>query len=97
MFPVHGVGGILGTLLAAVFSSTQLGAFSGFGHAEGIGSIGAQFGVQLTGVVATIVYTAVMTWLILKLVGLFSTLRADEESETKGLDIVEHEERGYNL
>ncbi len=97
VFPVHGVGGILGTLLAAVFSSTQLGAFSGFGHAEGIGSIGAQFGVQLTGVVATIVYTAVMTWVILKLVGLFSTLRADEESETKGLDIVEHEERGYNL
>ncbi len=97
VFPVHGVGGILGTLLAAVFSSTQLGAFSGFGHADGIGGIGEQFGVQLTGVIATIAYTAVATYVILKVVGLVSTLRADEESETKGLDIVEHEERGYNL
>ncbi len=97
VFPVHGVGGILGTLLAGVFSSTQLGIFSGFGHADGIDSISAQVGVQFTGVVATVAYTAIATLVILKLIGVFSALRADEEVETRGLDISEHEERGYNL
>ena len=97
VFPVHGVGGILGTLLAGVFSSTQLGVFSGFGHADGIESIGAQTWVQFIGVVATIAYTAIATFIILKLVGLVTVVRADEEAERKGLDLVDHEERGYNL
>lgn len=96
VFPVHGVGGILGTLLAGVFSSTELGIFSGQGFAEGIGSIGEQLGVQFTGVVATGIYTAVATLVILKLVGILTGgLRVSADEETQGLDISDHEERGY--
>ena len=98
VFPVHGVGGILGTLLAGVFSATSLGVFSGFGFAEGISTMGEQVGVQLIGIVSTFVYTAVATYIILKLVGLMTSgLRVDEEQESNGLDQVEHEESGYNL
>ena len=50
VFPVHGVGGILGTMLAGVFASTELGIFSGQGFADGINSIGEQLGVQAIGV-----------------------------------------------
>ena len=97
VFPVHGVGGILGTLMAGVFSSTSLGIFSGYGFAEGNDTMGAQFGVQLTGVIATIVFTAVVTWIILKVVDAVVGLRVTEEEEIEGLDIAQHEERGYDL
>jgi Amt family ammonium transporter len=97
VFPVHGVGGILGTILAGVFCSTQLGIFSGNGFSDGISSIGGQVAVQATGVVATFAYTAVMTFIILKLVNMMVGLRIDSEEETQGLDLVLHDERGYNL
>jgi len=97
VFPVHGVGGIIGTLMAGIFSATTLGPFSGWGFAEGITSIPQQFGVQAVGVLATGAYTAVCTWVLLKLVGAWLGLRVDEESESVGLDISEHEEKGYNL
>jgi Amt family ammonium transporter len=97
VFPVHGIGGIMGTLLAGILSSTELGVFSGYGFADGIDSMGGQFSVQLTGVVAGILFTAVATYLILKLVGLFTGgLRVSDEHEVQGLDIVSHEESGYN-
>ena len=98
VFPVHGVGGILGTLLAGVFSATSLGIFSGFGFAEGISSMGNQVWIQFIGVAATIIYTAVVTLIILKIVGMLTRgLRVDDEQEIQGLDIVMHEERGYDL
>ncbi|MCP5431295.1 MAG: ammonium transporter [Chromatiaceae bacterium] len=97
VFPVHGVGGILGTLLAGVFSSTGLGLFSGYGFADGITGMGGQFYVQLVGVLATIVFTAVVTFVILKVVGAILGLRVSEEQEVEGLDIRLHEERGYDL
>ncbi|MBD1387861.1 ammonium transporter [Neiella sp. HB171785] len=96
VFPVHGVGGILGTLLAAVFASAELGIFSGQGLADGM-TIGSQFVVQATGVVATFVYTAVVTWILLKLVSVFVDLRVTADEETQGLDLVLHDERGYDL
>ena len=98
VFPVHGVGGILGTLLVGVFSATSLGAFSGFGFAEGIATMGEQVGVQLIGIISTFIYTAVVTYILLKLVGLMTSgLRVSEEQEVNGLDQSEHEETGYNL
>jgi Amt family ammonium transporter len=97
VFPVHGVGGILGTLLAGIFCSTQLGIFSGNGFSDGIDSIGGQLMVQATGVVATFVYAAVMTFIILKLVNMMVGLRVDSDEENQGLDLVLHDERGYNL
>jgi Amt family ammonium transporter len=97
VFPVHGIGGIMGTLLAGVLSSTELGVFSGFGFADGIVSMGGQFWVQFVGVTVGIVFTAVGTYLILKLVALMTNgLRVSEEQEVQGLDIVSHEESGYN-
>jgi len=96
VFPVHGVGGILGTMLAGVFASTELGLFSGQGFADGINSMGQQLGVQFTGVVATAAYTAIATFVILKLVGMLTGgLRVSAEEESQGLDISSHEERGY--
>jgi Amt family ammonium transporter len=96
VFPVHGVGGILGTLLAGVFSSASLGVFSGYGFAEGIETMGGQLTVQFTGVVATVVFTGVATFAILKLVDVLLGLRVNKEQEIEGLDIALHEERGYN-
>lgn len=98
VFPVHGVGGILGTLLVGVFSATSLGVFSGFGFAEGITTMAEQVGVQLVGIFSTLIYTAVVTYIILKLVGLMTGgLRVSEEQEVNGLDQSDHEESGYHL
>lgn len=97
VFPVHGVGGILGTLMAGIFCSTQLGIFSGNGFSDGIDSIGGQLLVQATGVAATFIYTAVVTFVILKLVDVMVGLRVDSDEETQGLDLVLHDERGYDL
>ncbi|WOH39561.1 ammonium transporter [Thalassotalea fonticola] len=98
VFPVHGVGGILGTFLAGIFSATTLGAFSGYGFADGISTMGEQVMVQLTGIGATFVYTAIVTYVLLKLVGMMTGgLRVSEEQEEQGLDQVEHDESGYSL
>lgn len=97
VFPVHGVGGILGTLLAGIFASTQLGIFSGQGFADGISSMSEQLTVQAIGVGATFLYTLVATVIIFIIVRLITGLRCDGDTETQGLDIVEHEERGYTL
>ncbi|HDY82412.1 MAG TPA: ammonium transporter [Halieaceae bacterium] len=97
VFPVHGVGGILGTLLAGIFCSTQLGIFSGNGFSDGIDSIGGQLMVQATGVLATFIYTLVATFIILKFVDMVVGLRVDGDEETQGLDLVLHDERGYDL
>ncbi|MCU7843983.1 MAG: ammonium transporter [Candidatus Thiodiazotropha sp. (ex Monitilora ramsayi)] len=96
VFPVHGVGGVLGTFLAGIFSSTSLGVFSGYGFADGISSIGGQLKVQTIGIVVTMVFTAVASYAILKLVDHLVGLRVDREEEIEGLDIVLHDERGYN-
>ena len=98
VFPVHGIGGMLGTFLAGVFSSTALGVFSGYGFADGVESMGGQVSVQLTGIVATVVFTAVATFVILKVVRVVTGgLRVGDEQEIEGLDIVLHEERGYDI
>ncbi|MEH6466903.1 MAG: ammonia channel protein, partial [Porticoccus sp.] len=96
VFPVHGVGGILGTLLAGVFASSELGVFSGQGYAEGMAMV-SQLKVQAIGVVSVLVYTAVITYVVLKLVDLMVGLRVDAEQETYGLDLSQHDERGYVL
>jgi ammonium transporter, Amt family len=95
VFPVHGVGGILGTLLAGIFASTQLGIFSGQGFADGVSGMGQQLGIQFVGVISTLVYTAIVTFIILKVVDVIVGLRVTKEEEIEGLDIALHEERGY--
>ncbi len=91
VFPVHGVGGILGTMLAGVFVAKNLG---GIGYAEGM-TMASQLGVQATGVIATAVWCGVITWVLLKVLDATIGIRVTPEQEIEGLDIAEHEERGY--
>jgi Amt family ammonium transporter len=93
VFPVHGVGGMLGLILTGVFVSGNLG---GMGLPEGV-SMGQQLVVQLTGLVATLVWCGVVTFILLKVVNAIVPLRVTEEQETEGLDLVLHEERGYDI
>jgi len=92
-FGVHGIGGIIGAILTGVFVDASLG---GAGLAEGV-SMASQLGVQVMGVVATIAYDLILTFIILKVVDLIVGLRVSEEEETEGLDLVLHDESGYNL
>ncbi len=93
VFPVHGVGGMLGILLTAVFASGQ---FGGMGLPEGV-SIPQQFVVQATGMLATIAWCGLVTFVLLKLVNAIVPLRVTDEQEIEGLDLVLHEERGYEI
>ncbi len=93
-FGVHGVGGIIGAILTGVFCAPSLG---GAGFADGISSIASQVGVQAFGVSATLVYTLVMTFIILKVLDVVMGIRVSEEEETEGLDISQHDERAYTL
>jgi len=94
VFGVHAIGGIIGAILTGVFCAPSLG---GAGFGEGISSIGQQVGVQLLGVGATVVYTAVVSFILLKIVDVVIGLRVTEEQETEGLDLALHDERGYIL
>jgi Amt family ammonium transporter len=93
VFGVHGIGGIVGALLTGIFVAKELG---GQGLAEGM-TIGSQFAAQAIGVVTTLVYSGVVSFIILKVVDAIIGLRVSEEDETQGLDIAQHEEQGYNL
>ena len=89
--PVHGVGGLVGSLLTGVFVDAALG---GAGYAEGM-SMGRQVLVQAVGVAATALWCGVATWGILKRLAVTTGLRVDADAETEGLDLAEHGERGY--
>ncbi len=93
VFGVHAIGGIVGALLTGVFVAGSLG---GVGLAEGV-SISQQVGKQAIGVVATIIYTGVASFIILKVIDMVIGLRVSSDEESEGLDIALHDERGYNL
>jgi len=93
VFPVHGVGGLMGTLLTGIFVSS---AFNGIGYPEKV-TMGEQFVTQLVGVVATAVWSGALTWILLKLVDAIAGMRVAADEETEGLDTVLHNEKGYNL
>ena len=94
VFGVHAVGGIIGALLTGVFCAQSLGG-AGFGGDNT--SIGGQVWVQIIGISATVAYTGIVSFIILKGLGLVMSLRVDEDEETEGLDLAQHDERGYNL
>ncbi|MGJ8515509.1 ammonium transporter [Carnimonas bestiolae] len=91
VFGVHGVAGILGSVLTGIFAAPALG---GFGD---VTNIGLQLWIQIKGVLFTIVYTGVITFILLKLIDKTLGLRVSEEQEDIGLDLAQHNERGYNL
>lgn len=94
VFGVHCVGGIVGAILTGVFCSEALGG-SGFGVESG--TMSSQLAVQAMGVMVTLIYTSIATYIILKLVDLAIGLRVSEEDESMGLDLALYNETGYNL
>ena len=92
-FGVHGIGGIVGALLTGVFVATSLG---GNGLAEGM-TIGKQVLAQLLSIIITIAWSGILSFIILKIVDATVGLRVDEDEERMGLDLSQHNERGYNL
>jgi Amt family ammonium transporter len=93
VFGVHGIGGIVGAILTGVFVDS---AFGGAGLAEGV-SMGGQVFKQFIGVAVTIVYGVVLSFILLKIADAVFGLRVSEDEETEGLDLVSHDERGYNI
>lgn len=89
-FGVHGIGGIVGALLTGVFASTALGG------SEEI-MIGSQVWAQFLSIIVTIVWSGVLSFIILKIVDAIVGLRVEEDDERMGLDLSQHNERGYNL
>ena len=96
VFPVHGVGGILGIIMLAIVGNPD--GFLGSG-ADGISDEGAmaQLMVQLEGILIIGLWTIIITFIILKFINMFMDLRVSNEAEEEGLDIYEHNEQGYNL
>jgi ammonium transporter, Amt family len=93
VFPVHGVGGILGTLLTGILVAAY---FGGVGYPEKQ-TMGGQFTVQLIGVLATAAWSGILTFALLKATDLVSRVRVNSDEETEGLDTALHGEKGYNL
>jgi Amt family ammonium transporter len=93
VFPVHGVGGILGTLLTGVFVAAALG---GVGYPDKV-TMADQVLVQFYGVLAVGAWSGIATWILLKLTDALAGLRVTGDEETEGLDTVLHNEKGYNL
>lgn len=92
-FGVHAVGGYIGAILTGLCADKMMG---GIGLAEGV-SLGGQLWAQFKGATFTLVYTAIASFILLKIVDAIIGLRVTEEQETEGLDISLHDERGYNL
>ena len=93
-FGIHGVGGTWGALATGLLATTAVNA----GGANGLFYGNArQFGVQIVGVLATIAYAALMTFVILKVLDKVMGLRVTEDEESEGLDLSQHDERGYAL
>ncbi len=92
VFAVHGVGGVLGSLLVAVLATD---AFSGMGLAEGM-TVGSQLFVQAKSILITVIWTAVASFIILKIAAVAGGLRVNDDAELEGLDLSQHGERGYH-
>jgi Amt family ammonium transporter len=93
VFAVHGVGGAIGVLLTAIFVDVALG---GAGLAAGR-SMGDQFVIQLTGLVAVLLWSLLVSFVLAKGIQAFSGLRVSSDTEEQGLDLRVHGERGYNM
>ena len=92
VFAVHGIGGMLGTLLAAFFTASALG---GVGYAAGM-DLPSQLKAQLLGIVAVALWSAVITWGLAKVLGAAVGLRVGPDEEEEGLDLAVHGERAYD-
>ena len=95
VFGVHAVGGIVGALLTGVFAFPSMGGV--WTPGEGA-TIGGQVWIQFKSVIFTVVYTGILSFILLKIVAVVTGgLRVTEEAENEGLDLNQHNERGYIL
>jgi len=94
VFPVHGVGGILGILMLAFVGKPE--GFLGAGASGFDGSVFSQFMIQLQGVVIICLWTLVFSWIALRVTSLITNLRVSNEDEDEGLDFGEHNESAYH-
>ena len=91
VFGVHGVGGFVGIVLAGVFCHEM------FGGNQGDVSIISKTGVQFYAAVVTVIGTAVLSWILLKITDMLVGLRVEPDHEQQGLDLALHEESGYRF
>ena len=91
VFSVHGIGGTVGALLTGIFA----GVLGGTGYSEGMNVL-IQLGVQFLGVAATVIWCAIVSWFLLKILDMSLGLRVEEDQEAQGLDLTEHGETSYN-
>ena len=91
VFSVHGIGGMVGALLTGLFA----GVLGGTGYSEGMNVL-TQLGVQFLGVAATVIWCAIVSWFLLKILDMSLGLRVEEDQEAQGLDLTEHGETSYN-
>ena len=91
VFSVHGIGGTVGALLTGIFA----GVLGGTGYAEGM-NVATQLGVQFLGVAATVIWCAMVSWFLLRILDMSLGLRVEEDQEAQGLDLTEHGETSYN-
>ena len=92
VFPVHGIGGVIGSLFTGIFAASQ---FGGLGLPEGV-TISHQVGVQALAIFVTAVWSAIFSYAILKALDVWIGLRVNGDEEIQGLDIALHEETGYH-
>lgn len=93
VFPVHGVSGILGAVLTAIFADTGLGGI-GIVSEQGIFN---QLLIQLFGIAITILWSGLVSYLLFKLIAKLLGIRVSQEEEANGLDINQHDQQGYNF
>ena len=93
VFAVHGVGGLIGSVLTAVFIAEE---FGGVGHSDGM-TTAKQLIIQITDALYVVVWTAVATFIVVKVIQVLTNIRVSDSNELRGLDLSEHEEQGYNL
>jgi Amt family ammonium transporter len=93
VFPVHGVGGLMGTFLTGIFVAVT---FGGMGYPDKV-TMGDQIMTQLIGIAVTAVWSGVLTWILLKIVDAVAGMRVNADNESEGLDTALHNEKGYNL
>ena len=91
VFGIHGVGGIIGAVLTGVFSAGALGGVKGDDYA-----MAAQLWIQIEGVLITIVWSGVVSFVLFKLIDMTIGLRVDGDTERQGLDLVAHGEQAYH-
>ena len=92
VFGVHGIGGIIGVIGAGILSAPE---FGGVGYGEGV-TMGSQVAIQVEGVVITILWSGIASFILIKIIDAIIGIRPTEDEESEGLDATSHGEAAYH-